>query len=315
MQIELDKIPEYIRNGKLSKQNASMEIFTILYTNPARFNLHTMDEDERSDFLVSMIPKFESYIDRYDQNQCPFGAYIFNIVSWIKTTWTKKQGLNKTNPLTFQKTILDHYPVFTDEDTSLKYIHSLSPQLSENLLQLHEEKTPQLIFRQIFDSGEKGKYVFKKPELTQSRRIALLLALKSAWYISDEQIEKISIFCGCPPQAISTTVEKLKENLENKAKSHERLCEMRDKAWYFICIYRNMLEKMEKDTEEYLDLKRKLNYQEHVWVVKNNMLKNCKSRISPTNTDVAEAVGIKPSRVSFYMGMAKKSNLDLNRFL
>ena len=50
---ELDSLPELVALGKIGKNQAAMKVLEILYTNPARFGLQTMDEDERSDFRNS----------------------------------------------------------------------------------------------------------------------------------------------------------------------------------------------------------------------------------------------------------------------
>ena len=40
---ELDSLPELVALGKIGKNKAAMKVLEILYTNPARFGLQTMD--------------------------------------------------------------------------------------------------------------------------------------------------------------------------------------------------------------------------------------------------------------------------------
>ena len=88
---ELDSLPELVALGKIGKNQAAMKVLEILYTNPARFGLQTMDEDERSDFLLQALPKFETMLERHNERISPFGAYLFYSIPGMKITWAKKR--------------------------------------------------------------------------------------------------------------------------------------------------------------------------------------------------------------------------------
>ena len=87
---ELDLIPQLLEQGKLTKKEAVMKVLGEIYTNPGRFNLLDMEEDARSDFLMSSLQKFEGIIDRYDKKMGPLGAYIFYSLPGIRLSWEKK---------------------------------------------------------------------------------------------------------------------------------------------------------------------------------------------------------------------------------
>ena len=68
--IKLDDIPDLVKSNKLSKQEACVQVYYTLYTNPARFGLLDMDEDYRSDFLLHFLQhKTNNLIQNYTSNR------------------------------------------------------------------------------------------------------------------------------------------------------------------------------------------------------------------------------------------------------
>ena len=53
--IILDEIPNLVKENKLSEQEACVQIYITLYTNPGRFNLLDLDKDSRSEFLLDFL--------------------------------------------------------------------------------------------------------------------------------------------------------------------------------------------------------------------------------------------------------------------
>ncbi len=294
----LDLIPERLERGELSKKEAAMKIMEVLYTNPGRFNLLDMEEDERSDFLLEMLPKFEGLMDRYDKSLGPLGAYIYFSIPGMRLSWSKKRLEAAAGDRAAAPSVKSIYEASSAKKTLAVYE---SPAFSGRGRQTYEEAP--LVFKRIFSRpGRK----LETREISFKQRSALVLALKSAWYIDDKKIQQVSGYCGCSSQCVAETLEKIKNSLVEKNEQRERLEQMRSKAWYFVCKYRERLASLEPGTEAWKKTKKKLDYQLSSWKNKTRLLQGCRMTVAPKNKDLAKILSIKPYRISAYLKYAKK---------
>lgn len=282
---ELDCLPVKIRLGAISKKEAAMKVMEAVYTNPFRFNLQTMDEDDRSDFLIDMLPKFENLLERYEPLRSPFGAYLYYSLPGLRKTWSRRKIDNSMGQKAMASSVQDIYDYKNERILRVASPSSIEERF-QTLLKEHSMKE------------EKTK-IFQK-------RSAMVLALKSAWYIDDKQIEKISDFCECPKDVIMDKVQTLRDGLVEKREKHDDLTKKRDRAWYFICKYRDQLSRIDKDSKAYYDNIRKLKYQLNSWKKKNNLIKKSVQRICPDNNTIAKTLNLDPHKISAYINYAKE---------
>ena len=309
---ELDSLPEQVALGKTSKNEAAMKVLEILYTNPARFGLHTMDEDERSEFLLEMLPKFETMLERHNERISPFGAYLFHSIPGMKITWAKKRIEDVRGENAMKKSIKAQFANI--EERSLLEVAIPSKRATQRRRTRAEvfPSTRTRATRKKCEIHDIGKIFEKHGRATiaqnrlHEKRSALVLALKSAWYMDDNQIEKICEFCGCPKDIFMKKVHDVREKLIEKSERHKTLVEKRDKAWFFICKYREEISQMGTGDAKYEKWKRKLNYQLNTWKRKNRLLQECNYRISADNETVAKALNVSAQKVSTYLNYAKR---------
>ena len=189
---ELDSIPKLLERGKMTKKDAVMKIMQVVYTNPSRFNLLDMDEDERSDFLLDAFKKFDGLLDRYDKSLGSLGAYIFYSISGIKMTWARR----KDDEMAIKRAIRRDF----------KNIYENALEKSERLAKAEDDllrvkdaglggSDEPLVFKRIL--GRRSNYLEPK-EVFYKKRAAFVLALKSAWYLDDKSLGKICGYCGLP---------------------------------------------------------------------------------------------------------------------
>ncbi|MCR5047226.1 MAG: hypothetical protein K6A42_11680 [Treponema sp.] len=295
----LDLIPARCEKGELSKKEAAMKIMEVVYTNPGRFNLLDMDEDERSDFLLEMIPKFEGLMDRYDKSLGPLGAYIYFSIPGMRLSWSKKRLESEAGDRAAAPSVKGIYEASIARKTLAVYESRGLPEKRPL-----EKDEPPLVFKRIF--SRPGRKLETRENLFK-QRAALVLALKSAWYMDDEKIKRVSGYCGCSSQCVAETLEKIKGSLVEKSEQRERLEQMRSKAWYFVCKYRERLAALEPGTEAWKKTKKKLDYQLSSWKNKNRLLQGCRMTVSPKNKDLAKILSVKPYRISAYLKYAKKA--------
>lgn len=308
----LDSLPKLVAQGKIDKNQAMMKVLEIIYTNPARFGLQTMDEDERSEFLLEALPKFEAMLKRHNERISPFGAYLFHSIPGMKITWAKKRiedargervmknSMEEAFKSGEERTLLEVATPSRRDAQSRRIRTEIFSDASTIATQKKEE------FRDIGKIFAKhGRATIAQNRLHE-KRSALVLALKSAWYMDDAKIEKISDFCGCPKEIFMEKVHNVRNKLVEKSERHETLVQKRDKAWFFICKYREEISRMERGGAEYEKWKRKLNYQLNVWKRKNRLLQKCNYRVSADNETVAKALNVSAHKVSTYLNYARR---------
>ncbi len=296
---ELDKIPLLVRKGILTKEKAAMKILEIAYTNPARFRLLSMSEDDRSEFLLDILPKLEGLILRHDPAVSPFGAYVYLSMPGLKATWLRKRYDRENIEKVLAPCLEEIYKDKADRQESCLADTEQRPSQKEEYT---SGKNDRLVFKRVFTHQYKNLC----PRGTVSaKRSALILALKSAWYMNDEKITKLSSYCGCPEKALSDKFASLRCGLEKKSQKHAEIVGRRDRAWYFICKYREKLLNLDRDSALYDIVRRKLEYQIKSWKTKNRLLENYRYKISPNNKEIENLVGIDRHRISAYIRYAR----------
>ncbi len=293
----LDCVPVALESGSLSLEKAAMKVMEIIYTNPGRFGILDMDEDARSDFLLDAIPKFRGLLERYDKSFGPLGAYVYHSIPGLRMTWERRQIDAESAKAAARASVRNIY----EDVAERKALAVAEPLPAKNAFGGVEEGT--LFFKRIF---ENRKNLLEPKKVFYGKRSALILALKSAWYIDDAGVKKLSACCGCSSEVMAEALAKVKDCLVAKSEKRQKLCDMRDRAWYFVCKYRQRLLSLDSDSEEWKKVKRKLDYHLASWKSKNRVLHDDRMRVSPGNDDLARIFKIKRHRVSLFLKRARR---------
>lgn len=308
--IKLDDIPDLVKSNKLSKQEACVQVYYTLYTNPARFGLLDMDEDYRSDFLLHFLQhKTNNLIQNYNPDISPFGAYVYKTIQTARLTF-KKNFTDKQNynTLFIQDSIYAYQEQLEESATSVTKIASPTEEFSQVQ---SEEKIPSLVYKQLF-TKQPHRLCKAQSQERRLKRGILILALKSAWYISDEQINKVSKVCNISPDVITQSVCHLKSLLINKALNRQLIEENRNRAYSFIHNYRMQLQNPDRDKDQLklTQINKKLQFQMENWNKKTQKLQSGKYKISPTNSEIGKIIGLPERLVSFYMRKIKEMDSE-----
>ena len=297
---ELDLIPKMLERGKMTKKEAVMKIMRVVYTNPGRFNLLDMNEDERSDFLLEAFNKFDGLLDRYDKSLGPLGAYIFYSISGIKMTWARKKGDERAIKRAIRRDFKNIYETALEKSERLAKTEADLLKVKDAGLDGGDEP---LVFKRIL--GRRTNFLEPK-EVFYKKRAAFALALKSAWYLDDKSLGKVCDYCGLSKNSFFKTALIIKRSLVARSEKRAKIEEMRDKAWLFVCKYREQLARMDPLCERFKVVKKKLDYQLNSWKNKNKILQSYQLTLSPRNKDLAKMLNIKAYRLSVFLNYAKK---------
>ncbi|MBP5402867.1 MAG: hypothetical protein J6Y36_06900 [Treponema sp.] len=290
----LDEIPELVKSKKLSVSQACIEMYKIIYTNYPRFNLKNFDEDTRSDFLLYFLEKkAKTIIERFNPEIATFGSYVYSTLQSAQITFLNSLALKSDIS---NSVLLDSILTYDDKmEEEVEKVTAISDEepVYKYSRKAKKEKIPSLVYKQIFK-----KVNHRLPmALSKQRKIQqglLILALKSAWYINDEQIKKVSRICDISPEIITNSVCALKSKLITKALNRREIEKSRNRAYCFVNTYRHELELTDPDENKfkYKEIKRKLDYQTSAWTNKNQLLLNGRFKIAPTNSEIADVMGL-----------------------
>lgn len=299
---DLDLLPQQWKSGQMDLEGAAMKVMEVIYTQPGRFNLLDMDEDERSDFLLDTLPKFKRILERYDSGVGPLGAYIFFSIPGIRKSWERKRLDDAAGCKAAAPSVRRIY-----EDA----VEKKAARVAEPCVRPYGEKRAApakvgspLVFTRIFD---KNRRLLGARQKRSMQRAALVLALKSAWYIDDSNVKRVSDYLDCSEEGLAGVLSEIKDSLAQKSKKRERLVELRDRAWFFVCKYRERLLELEPGSEEWAKTKKKLDYQLASWKNKNNCLQGGLLTVTPKNNDLAKLLRVKPYMISAFLKFAKKA--------
>ncbi len=321
--IKLDDIPDLVKSNKLSSQQACIQIYYTAYMNPARFGLLNLDEDSRSDFLLYFLQyKTQTLIENYNPKISPFGAYIYKTIQTAILTYNKKMSDKKNyDKIFFMDSFCDYQTKMEEYENSVTKIASnqesfnCKNQIKIKTHELQNSKNENfvipLVFKQLFTKAP-HRLTITDSHQRKLKRGLLILALKSAWYISDSQIQKVSKICSIPPDVLTESVCHLKSKLITKALNRQTIENNRNRAYCFIHNYRMQLENLDTN-HDYLKsnkLKKKLDFHIANWEKKTKFLSNGRLKIAPSNSEIASVVGLSSRFVSFYMRKLQEMDIQ-----
>ncbi|MGN0740668.1 MAG: hypothetical protein ACI4LX_10910 [Treponema sp.] len=309
-EIKLDNIPYLIESKEMSVQEACIQVYRILYMNPARFNLQDLDEDTRSDFLLYFLQyKAEKIVNTFNPEIALFGSYIFFTIQLAKITYIKAMTRKKNFEKTYFKDSVHNF--YDMQEYAEKSVTKIADKIPSYVPSKTQGQIPHLVYRRLL---EKQPHRLSTKD-SQERKLkigVLLLALKSAWYINDEQINKVSQICEIPADVLTDSVCTLKAKLINKSLNRKKIEEARNRAYYFVNDYKMRLAKGEDSVSEtsFKIFKKRLSYHTNSWKVKTKNLQSGMARISPTNSEIAAVLGSNDRWVSIYLAKIKNMNLE-----
>lgn len=311
--VKLDEIPELLKSNKISFEKACLIVYKTIYCEPVMFDLVDFDEDERSDFLLYFLQKkIPTMIRNFNPEITAFGCYVFTVLKMTKIDYRKKLVRNNNNQKTYiMDSILDYDELLTRTQESVYNISETSP---EYIPDKDEEKIPQLVYRKFFKTERHRLCVAESKERKLKRGI-LILALKSAWYINDEQIKKVSNYCQISSEIISSTVCTLKAGLINKAILREEIQNNRAKAYCLINNYEMQIKNggTYENLPKFTRLEKRLEYQKKNFASKNKYLQSGRCKIAPTNMEIAKAIGVPNSLISNVLSRFRQMNLNTDK--
>lgn len=289
--IQIEDLPQAVKDKTLTKQEAAKIVWAELYTHPKSFGLHFLSEDQKSDLLLSMHKTFEKFFDKFIPGTVSFRTFISACVINYRNNFLRLHAKHCA-----EKKCLHAYLTSKTEEDSRKYAVEL-----ENL-----DEKPDTGYGRIFSDITEHKM---ETQEQRSKRIAeittLILLMKACMDIDDGTINSVCSFTGINKALVYKTIQELKESISRKSELQQEIVTRRNNAFFYHRKY--MLEMMMPHTEskQIKLLKERYEKQTKRWKEENENL-SVRSA-TPSNEEIAKALGIKPRTVSFYINHVKET--------
>lgn len=292
---EINALPEKTVEKIMTVDEASKLLLREVYFHFYRFGLRFTDEDDRSDFILNITPKLSRLFHEYKPDIGPFAVFFISYITGALYSW-RRQVNRKYYVL---KVMEGAYKQLHEENQELytKNEFSENPE-TEQQFPAAEQACP------VYTDSNPDDFNWCSRNVKQ--KVMLILALKSSYYITGCQIQKISELCGCSTTLLENKIILLRQMLDNKARRHENFKQSRDNAYYFHRKYMIEINCIQKNSTRYQSLVRKYVKYTNRWKYKNNLLCTNHHRVCPTNKSIGKMLGICDRQVSYYITLGEK---------
>ena len=325
-QTELNKLPELVQKGKMSPVYASHKLALYVKENLSLFGLNKKDEDFKSDIIVMLLEKTEQLFEQYNPQYGCFFTYFFCFIKSLINSETKKIASQKVidfleinDCITSYEQHEEAYKLINYHDFEYRKVPFAYKPVSAQSLKISCNREPYHIKEFLNQNDEDFKKLqenLKKISPALAEKILLVLALKSAYYITDSQITKIAEICHLDINNFHAIVMNLKSDLIEREKSKNKIEIRRNKAYFQHRKYRSRIEWAEATKDDFSPyekhkLSNKYDKQTKTWKTLNQQLKKGIINIRPTNKAIAKALGMCERQISFYIKNAYLLGLKL----
>ena len=145
-----------------------------------------------------------------------------------------------------------------------------------------------------------------KPKSASDAKTALILALKSSYYIPASSVDEVSSYCKLQSAELQRLIAELNSLLYSRIERRNTIVRRRDNAYYFHRKYYMQLKLCDKEKTDTDLLMKKYRKQTENWKRKNKELQQSRWRVCPTNKMISNILGICERQVSHYITRAQK---------
>lgn len=314
--LDLNLLPEQIKNGEITKQEALHKLAVFLQENSKIFLLKDFEKDLKTDVIIYLLEKGEKFLDKFDPSSGSFFNYFFcYIKSTVLSLKRKKKNMLHAEYHSVAESI-NTYQQKEDEWSKINYKISLVPKIPYNSKPVDIEafqlacKSDKYRIKRYVENHQNEHYrldtMLQKFSPIKTKKILLVLALKSAYYITDEEIHLISEICGIDYELLLSVIQYIKEQLTMREANKKQLELRRNNAWFQHSKCRNILSYLKNDIDLNSSYKIRIfesKYRKHTYSLDqmNRRFKKGIINIRPTNKMVAQILGICERQVSYYI--------------
>ena len=325
---DIEKIPERVKSGSVSWEQVSRELVVFIIRNKPMFGLHKYDEDFMSDFIIQFLVRGPEALAEFQEQKGAFLSYLFCMVKNIVISLQKKAAMNSRIEYHNVSECIINYENKVDAYMNINYEELERPKVPYKYKPVSYQdfqiacKTDSYQIKRIINSSDsefekdiKTKLKDYSPKMIQN--ILMVLTLKSSYYITDDQVGKISKILGIDKTQIQGIIQELKNQMISRVLHKEKIEIRRNRAYFNHKTIRdqirwNDLNFAEPEYENF-KLNRKYEKSTKNWSTLNHQLEEGKINIRPTTKLIAKILGISPRQVTYYQTTARRLGIKISK--
>lgn len=290
---ELEMLPVLVKRKKIGVKKAVNKLAEYIFENPGKFGLLKYDEDFKSKFFIRFLEQARTLFVRYDRNYGTFLPYLYTFTRGLVLSQLRESHKEESTAYCLRKEEEHQWEYKTNQYSADRFVAEKEP-----------EYTPEKIYFYKINQNVKN-YCVKDNSV--EAKTAMVLALKSSYFLSDSEIAKVSKYCGVGQKKLKNTVTRLNRKLKKRAIRYDTIIRRRDNAYYYHKKYAMIMDRAKKEMlPPEPHVKEQYDKQTANWISKNAKLKNYGYRVCPTNKTVAKVLGICERQVCYYISRVKK---------
>lgn len=296
---EFNELPQKLADGELSQKEVIDVLCSFVNQNCPLFGLQKYDEDLRQEILLGIIEKGIHIISVYNPQVGDFFTFFYCHVCSIINTLLKR---NNSSYLQDKLNMVEGINFVNEKESKYHKITMDNFEVSKAPLKRKELSPLQL------------QKAFKELQLNAHDKKIIILALKSSYYLTDEQIERLCKLYKIDPEHFYNMVQYCKDSIQKKSDKRTKTQERRNFAYYHHRRYKSLLDDMLKEPEneqnDILNSRYERLEKKHAnnWNRLNKSFEEGHLYLRPTNKTVASLLGICERQVAYYIKCAKKEN-------
>ena len=275
---KINQIPQQVKNGVLSIKEASDIIWVDIFKNPHSYGISNFDEDQKSEFLLYISPRFSKIIKKYSHGSISFFFYLRGFVKFAAGSFIRK-SLKK----------------YAADSCSADLLELTVAEENENCITTNSESDTSI----SFDALQKSYRVTPKRASILKKYIHIL-ACRECNTLDEETSDKIANFLKIESEEFKNQLEKFKKQTEKKLRARQTIIERRNRAYFYRKKFLFELSHLDPESKMYKVVKERLTSQTNTWKNTNKLLKTHCS-IAPSNEQIASLLKIRSRQVSFYL--------------
>lgn len=284
---QIQKIYNSYLNNEIKKKDAIDKLIIDVLKHPQFFGLETLTKENLQEIIYNLIKKIDSIFDTFDSSKnTKFATYFQMKVRFIHKTWIKSNFKeNLKNSVIKELNMMEYYNKEIENQYSSDDILDCIVKEDEAEY-LHNNKSCKFPL-ELFNTKKNTKLEY------------LIIALKSSYVITEEQIKIISQIANIDEEKLICIVNKLNEKLIKRKINKIRLQEIIQKDFSRLQEFKIKMSLKKNTNSNNPIFEKKFNH------IKRRRSKNIerykKIKLVPSDKDIGTVLNLSPARIRYFL--------------
>jgi len=280
--LTLNELYARYTDGLLTKKTFEGAIFRMIKKNMCQLGLAGWNREERDDFISSLYPRISRAINKYQETGSSFEIYINTLVRLT----AKEYCINAARSYV--------------KETAAWITQIPDMYVCENEAEYEDR----------FESETENA---EKPVKLKNPRQLLILILKCSNYVTADFLEKVSPQLGIKPETLSSMIDRLKKQQEERITEFSLMRERVSNQLYRCIFYQKELEALTENSIVAQRLRKRL---EHGRIrLKRMRRRMARARLDPSNLQIAKLLGLSKNTVDAVLHILRSRAASLEKTL